>query len=180
MKLDSNFTFEKYGLKVRLVNENDASFIVNLRTDPKLGRYINPTPSDISQQIKWIREYKQREKEGTDYYFIYYFQDEPIGVNRIYNIHENYASAGSWVCRKGLVPAQVFATSIICREIFFEILNIEEYRFEVRKANKQVLRFHKLCGAKITEENELDYFLILTKMEFNNHKENLLKLLKLN
>ena len=72
MKLDSDFTYEKYGLQLRFVNEDDAEFIIKLRTDPKLGKFIHSTSSDIEEQKKWIRAYKKREQAGTDYYFIFF------------------------------------------------------------------------------------------------------------
>jgi hypothetical protein len=40
MKLPLNFTFEKYGLFLRLVEEEDAEFIVKLRTNPQLGKFF--------------------------------------------------------------------------------------------------------------------------------------------
>ena len=85
-KLNSDFEIKKYDIEVRLVNENDASFILGLRTDPRLERFISETSSKLEHQTKWIENYKLREKEGKEYYFIYYYKEEPVGVNRIYNI----------------------------------------------------------------------------------------------
>ena len=48
IKLSSDFNLDKYGLHVRLVNEDDAEFIVSLRTDPKLSRFIHDTGNDVS------------------------------------------------------------------------------------------------------------------------------------
>jgi hypothetical protein len=42
-KLPSNYSDKKYGLNVRFVNEDDAEFILELRTNPNLNKYINPT-----------------------------------------------------------------------------------------------------------------------------------------
>lgn len=66
MKLNSDFVYEKYGLKTRLVNEQDAGFILRLRTNPKLNQFIHPTSSDISQQIDWIREYKKERPKAAN------------------------------------------------------------------------------------------------------------------
>ena len=62
---------EKYGLKARLVEEQDAAFILSLRTDPKLSRFLHPTENDEEKQRAYIRGYKEREKQGKDYYFIF-------------------------------------------------------------------------------------------------------------
>ena len=40
-KLPSNFVLDKYGLHARLVCEDDAAFIVKIRTNENLSRYIH-------------------------------------------------------------------------------------------------------------------------------------------
>lgn len=179
-RLPGDFSMERYGLKVRLVREEDAAFILELRTDARLGRFLHATDDDMEKQVAWIKDYKMREARGEEYYFIYFSGDAPIGVNRIYNIHPLYATGGSWICKPGLPAKQVFATSIICREIIFDLLNIPENRIDVRKGNKQVLWYHRITGGEITHESELDYFLTITRESFAQKKENLLKMLGLN
>ena len=46
MILDSDFSLDRYGLHVRLVNEEDAAYIVSLRSDLRLGRFLNETVND--------------------------------------------------------------------------------------------------------------------------------------
>jgi len=41
--------------KIKLIEEEDADFIVKLRNNPKLNRYLNPTSSNVVDQIKWIK-----------------------------------------------------------------------------------------------------------------------------
>ena len=100
--LPNDFCGHKYGLKYRLVDFNDAPFIVGLRTDPKLSRFIHETSSDVSSQIDWIREYKERESRGEDYYFVFHYKDEPVGVCRIYGIHDSFFTFGSWLFKEGI------------------------------------------------------------------------------
>ena len=47
-------------ISLRLVNIEDAEFIVNLRT--KKGAFLSTTSPDISQQKEWLLLYKEREK----------------------------------------------------------------------------------------------------------------------
>lgn len=70
-KLPSNFNLDKYNLQVRFVQEEDAEFITKLRTDVRLSRFIHQIEDDVEGQKKWIRDYKEREALGIDYYFIY-------------------------------------------------------------------------------------------------------------
>ena len=69
--LPSNFEISKYGLHARFVIESDAEFILSLRTNPMLSRFLHSTDNDVEKQKIWIRNYKERERNGTDYYFIY-------------------------------------------------------------------------------------------------------------
>ena len=55
-KLDKNFQLERFNLHVRLVNEDDAQYIIKLRTDTKLGMFLNPTQNDLEAQKQWIRD----------------------------------------------------------------------------------------------------------------------------
>jgi len=67
MILDRDFSLNRYGLHVRLVNEDDAEYILNLRTDHKLGRFLSKTVNDLEVQKQWIRDYKKREALGLEY-----------------------------------------------------------------------------------------------------------------
>ena len=69
-KLPENFELDRYGLHVRLVREEDAEFIVKLRTNEHNSRYIHDTVADVEQQKVWLRAYKQRELEGKEYYLL--------------------------------------------------------------------------------------------------------------
>ncbi|WP_459189867.1 hypothetical protein ACGE0T_07285 [Parabacteroides sp. APC149_11_2_Y6] len=69
-KLSKDFHLHKYGIDVRLVNESDAAFMIGLRTDTKLSRFIHQTLPDIEVQKEWIKEYKERKKrKGILFYF---------------------------------------------------------------------------------------------------------------
>ena len=52
---------------LRPVTNNDAKYILSLRNNPKLNKYINPTSSNIEDQINWLEAYYERK---NDYYFI--------------------------------------------------------------------------------------------------------------
>ncbi|BEG97948.1 GNAT family N-acetyltransferase [Bacteroides sedimenti] len=180
MKLGNNFTLDKYGLHLRFVNEDDAEFILNLRTDERLGRFIHYTENDLEKEKRWISDYKIREKNGTEYYFIYYYKGEPIGVNRIYDIKEDHATGGSWVCKTGLPMELPILMLIILREIIFEMLNLSYEKFDVRKKNHKVLRVNELFGADKIKETDLDYFYELSSETFKQKKSYFLNLLNVN
>lgn len=147
-KLPENFELDRYGLHVRLVREEDAEFIVRLRTDEKLSKYIHPTENNIQKQIDYIKGYKEREARGEDYYFIFLYQNQSVGVARLYNITEQCFTFGSWL----FVPDIPFwvsaAGALITREIGFEMLD-KELEKEVdgtHEDNKGVISFSKMLG----------------------------------
>ncbi len=186
MKLNSDFVYEKYGLKTRLVNEQDAGFILRLRTNPKLNQFIHPTSSDINQQIDWIREYKKREAEGSEYYFIFYKNEQLLGCIRLYHIKENRFAVGSWLFEPDQPFEYAVASALITRTIAFDILGKElEYSVDgCHKDNKKVIKFNQMMGMKIRgsrhEEMGEFYLFNLTKKDFQKHKEKIEKLIGLN
>lgn len=180
MGLDSDFKLNRYGLNVRLVNEEDAEYIVALRSDSKLSRFLNATKNDIEKQKQWIKEYKKREALCLDYYFIYLNNDERIGLNRIYNINGKTATAGSWICSPNLPYELPMLTVVIIREIFFEILKLEIDLFDTRKENKKVIKMHHLLGAHKIHENDIDVYHYLTNEDFKISKPKFLKYININ
>ncbi|GHT61866.1 hypothetical protein AGMMS50239_13750 [Bacteroidia bacterium] len=77
---------------VKILNTSEfllAEFIVALRTDPRLSRYIHETSPGIENQKEWIRNYKNREAEGVDYYFMFSVDSVRQGLARIYDITED-------------------------------------------------------------------------------------------
>ena len=175
-KLPSDFELDKYGLHVRLVREEDAEFILVLRTNPVLSKYLHPVDNDIEKQRQWIRNYKVRELHGEDYYFIFFDGQKPIGLIRIYDIDydASKATVGSWICQQGLPMEQPILVLTICREILFENINAKEDVFDVRKLNKKVLQFHQMMGAEIKSQDEDNYYLTLSKESFVTSKKQIL------
>lgn len=172
-KLPEDFEMDKYGLHVRLVNEDDAEFIVKLRTNDKLSRYISSTSDDVEAQRRWIRDYKEREKRGEEYYFIYYYDNKPCGVNRLYDIREDgIFNGGSWVFLECEYSMASIAACCIKLEIAYDTLGLKENVMPdgVHVDNKNVLKFDQIIGAKIYGTIELEkgtyYQLRRTKEDF--------------
>ena len=168
--LPSDFTIERYGIQVRLVNESDAEFIVELRTDNKRAAYISSTNSDVQNQIDWIREYKERESVGEEFYFHITCEGKAAGVIRLYHIHDKEFEVGSIVMMLGTSAACVLATTIIAKEVAFEMLELEIEKSEVYVNNKQVVKFQKswgktLVGTRLDEVGE-NLIFRLTKEDY--------------
>lgn len=178
-KLPSDFTLNRYGLQVRLVDESDAEFIVRLRTTEKLGRFIHTTSSDVEAQKIWIRNYKKEEAEGKGYYFIYEVAGVPCGVNRIAKFEGKHFEGGSWVFAPDAPVGASIAADIIMREIAFDRLGCTHNLFDVRNGNTQVQKYQRRYHPDELQKTELDTHFCLSKEDFSTHKHYYLKLLNL-
>lgn len=177
-KIPSDFVYTKYGLTARLVREEDAAFILKLRTNEKLSKYLHKTENDLDKQVAWIREYKKREAKGEDYYFIYFSGERPVGLNRISNITENSAVGGSWICSKDATLEEAIATNFLNSDIW-GIFELPIGPFNVSKGNNQVLKYHLRMGAEIIDENDNEYTLMTNVEKYLKAKNKYAKLLGL-
>lgn len=169
--LQDNFEITKYGLHCRLVNEKDAEFIIQLRSDNKRSRFIHATDSDVNTQIKWIKEYKNRQFEGKEYYFIYDIDDIPFGVNRIYDIQVDHCTEGSWVCMPIEDSSKSISSALIIRDIIFEVFGFDYDYFNVSVGNNKVKKFHIISGATIIEETPEEYLFKLTREDYLKNRQ---------
>lgn len=171
--LPNDFSMDKYGVHVRLVVEEDAEFIIRLRTDERTHKFIHATSPDVDKQKQWIRSYKEREAAGLEYYFIFFKNDIPFAVNRLYHMEnpERFTS-GSWICLPDTQTEDVVASSIIPRIIAFELLGRQmEFGVEgCHEDNKKVIKFNLMIGMHIkgtrTEESGLFYTFDMPKEDF--------------
>lgn len=161
----------KYGIYLRLVEESDAEFILSLRTNPKLNAHISYTSPHISEQVKWIKEYKIKEFHGLEYYYIAHDQyGNKYGTIRLYNFDERSFELGSWVFMPNSPLGIAAKTHLIGLETGFEQLNAEYCRIAVRKNNVAVVRYIMGFKAIIVHEDDIDYYFNLSKESFYMHK----------
>lgn len=167
----------KYGVSLRLVTPEDAEFIVKLRTAEN-ATHISRTSSSVEDQQKWLIAYKEREIESKEFYFV--VEDEsgtPWGTTRIYNIEENSFETGSWIFLKGTPAGIAIKGDILGRDFAFKLLQVGMCKFEVRKANKSVIRYHLGFKPVQTGEDEDNFYFRLSKTDFYSYSSKLLKLI---
>lgn len=180
--LPLGFEYSNHGYKLRFVNEDDAPFIVELRTQDCTKGFLHDTSSDVQDQVNWIKKYKVREGKGEDYYFVVEHDKVPLGLIRIYNIHERIFTLGSWVMAPDASLGAILASTILIREVAFDILELdtEDAYDGVNVLNKKVLKFNLDWGMKPYKyySNELGEFVSL-KMTKEDYKVNVEKKIKL-
>jgi len=174
-KLSSNFYFKKYGFTVRLVNEADARFIIELRTRPEVGDFLHSTSNNIDGQKDWIRNYKKREQIGSEYYFVYEKNGIPFGVNRVYNISNGEGTTGSWICAKNTNPIDTLATVVLLYDIVFNEIKLTKAFFNSNKNNNSALKVNHAIGGDYLYESDTDVFFELRPEKYNSIHDRLLR-----
>lgn len=176
--LPPDFTLSKYGISIRLVEVTDAAFIIDIRTDERNSRFISATSSDVAQQQKWIEAYKEREAQGLEYYFVILDQEgNPCATTRIYDFRGEAFETGSWVSKNDAPYGIAVKGEILGREVGFELLGFSLCTFNSRKANANIMKYHKMFGARCVREDEDNRYFEQTKEEFYKGSEKIIKLL---
>lgn len=147
-------------IRLRLIEESDAPFVVGLRTDEKYNRYLSAVGSDVEAQRQWIRNYKSDEKSGRQYYFIIERLDgSPCGTVRLYDFQVNSFSWGSWILNDNKTKYAAVESAFLVYEFGFQHLQFSASHFEVMKGNDKVTSFHEKMGAvRVGEDEEFLYF----------------------
>lgn len=159
---------------IRLVEEEDASFIVGLRNNPKLNRYVSQVSANVEDQINWIRNYKIKEKNNKEFYFIIYENGSRKGLFRLYNINSVSFTTGSWlfdVCENKNLP---ILTELVLSDIGFYELNKHILLYDCRKGNKKVIQFNYLKNPLWYNEDEQNNYYLLTVDNWEEAKNNVM------
>lgn len=135
--------------RLRPVTVEDAPFIVELRTDPALNRFLHEVSPRVEDQVAWIERYFER---PDDYYFIVEDADSggPQGAIGIYDFIENRAGAewGRWILKSGSMAALESAW-LVC-EVAFARLGLGSLWARTLADNPRVVSFHDSFGATRT------------------------------
>lgn len=151
-------------VKLRLVEESDAEFIVGLRVDEKYNKHLSAVTADVEAQVNWIRRYKEDEANKQQFYFIIERLDgERCGTVRAYDFVGDSFSWGSWILNEQKTRYAAIESAFLVYKFAFEELGFERCHFEVRKGNERVISFHEKMGAFKTGETELEYLFEITK-----------------
>jgi len=159
---------EKYNVRKRLVEMEDAKFITNLRADTELCQFIHFGDGSLKNQIEWLRKYKEREKQEKEYYFIFESLDgKTYGTERFYDFDDHSFVGGSWLFTRDSPAGLPVLCELAARKFAFEISRFVYNRLDVRKGNKKVLNYHrKVWKVQTIAEDELNFYFILNKNQF--------------
>lgn len=145
--------------RLRLVQREDAEFICQLRSDPRLNEHLSSSSPEVEVQRAWIDTYKRREAAGEEFYFVIRHQMEDYGVVRMYDFAGNSFCWGSWILRPDRPSGLVTFSAILIYELAFDVLGFDQSLFDVRLGNHNVIDFHLRSGAEsISRDGTNQYF----------------------
>ena len=161
-------------IKFKLVEESDAEFICELRANPELNKHISQSSADIQAQRDWIRNYKTRETNNEEYYFIICRNDnnQRVGTIRLYDFKDNPKSFcwGSWILNENKTKYAAVESALLVYEAGFAVLGFEQSHFEVMKGNDKVHSFHLKMGAQKISEDDKNVYYIFPKNRYEENK----------
>ena len=151
---------ESKTIRLRLVEESDAAFILKLRHDDRYNKYLSSAPSDLAAQLHYIRSYKQHQINNEQFYFIIEKLDgTPCGTVRVYDLRQDSFAWGSWILNEEKTRFAAIESAFLVYAFGFSVLKMEKSHFEVMKGNDGVISFHEKMGAyRISEDAENVYF----------------------
>jgi len=167
-------------INLRTVELEDAEFIYTMRKNQKKTKYLSKVTGTVESQKEWIKNYKQREQDKKEFYFVIESKDEEkLGLVRMYDFKDdsflgNSQSSfcwGSWLIKEDAPKTTAIESALQIYEFGFYRLGFEKSHFDVRKGNDKVISFHQRFGAKIVDENALDYFFNFEKSDYETIKE---------
>lgn len=153
-----NITLGGFSYRLRPAVLSDSPFIVELRTNPDLSKYIHRISTRIEDQENWFRDYETRE---GDYYFIIENRNgEPEGTIGLYDVDDNNRTGewGRWV----LLPNSKAATESawLLYRVVFERLKLENVYCRTIADNAKTVSFHDSSGlvrrSELTNHFELN------------------------
>ena len=105
---------------LRLVEINDAAFICGLRNKKKLNLFLSKSENSIESQLEWLEQYKYREAQNQEFYFIISRKDnnQPIGTIRIYDFQKPSSFCwGSWILNENKTASSALESALLIYNI---------------------------------------------------------------
>lgn len=136
---------EGFAYQLRPICDSDAEFVIKLRSDPELNRFLHSTPANLEIQLDWLSQYYMR---PGDWYFVLENRSDGTaeGLVSLYDLdaEQGRAEWGRWILRKGSIAA-IESAWLIYRCAFEELCLREVYCRTVAE-NESVVSFHDSCG----------------------------------
>ncbi|SHL66019.1 Protein N-acetyltransferase, RimJ/RimL family [Roseovarius marisflavi] len=166
-------------LRLRLVVPEDARFIHALRTDPAYNSHLSPVTGTVTDQRRWIENYKIREAAGAEFYYVIERLDgTPCGVVRLYDIAGDSFTWGSWILDHNKPPKAALESAVLSFGIGFEGLGLHRALIDVRKDNTHATAFYRRFGMTETGADTENLYFMLSRDDFRRNRDSFMNILQ--
>jgi RimJ/RimL family protein N-acetyltransferase len=168
MMIQNAKEIEGFQLVLRLVEPDDAAYVHALRNDVRYNTHLSLSVGSVEEQHAWIKRYKEREAEGTEYYYMIERREgrEPCGVVRLYEIRDGRFTWGSWILGENKPFKAALESALLVYTAGFERLSCDLSVFDVRLDNERTISFHRRFGAAEVGRDEKNVYFEYTRTRF--------------
>lgn len=135
------------GFRLRPISNDDAGFVVGLRSNPDLNKFLHVSSGQVEDQLNWLASYFKRK---GDFYFIIERRGSrtPEGTISLYDIDETHRTGewGRWILKPGSLAA--IESAYLIYSVAFELLGLDHVYCRTVADNRKVVSFHDSCGIR--------------------------------
>lgn len=154
-------------LVLRLIEPEDADYLHGLRTNPVYNTHLSAVYGTADDQRQWINDYKRREAEGLEFYYLIERLDGvPCGTVRLYDIGDDHFTWGSWILDHNKTRKAALESAVLSFGIGFERLNRSRALVDVRVANEKAQSFYRRLGMTEIRRDARDIYFVYERAQF--------------
>ena len=136
---------------LRPVETSDAKFLVEIRNDEKLSRYLHPVSLSVKAEEEWIL--KQRERDGDYFFMICDKEHKSLGAVRLCNIANGSGEVGSLISYGNSIQNMEAELCVI--DFAFDVVGLEFLHGYTLVENRPVISYHKKFGYVYEAEEKI-------------------------
>lgn len=153
-----NVIIEGKNSNLRIASENDAEFILELRLNPTLNKFIGETDPSVEKQRQWINRTYQNK---NDFHFIIEDKNNvPWGTIAVYGIDYKKCLAewGRWITKPNTPITVSIESAILVQYFAYKKLNLKSLHGGANNLNWQVVNFHKMYANVVSIDDTHTWF----------------------
>lgn len=165
-------------LTLQLIMPDDAGYVRTLRTDPTYNRHLSAVHGTVEDQRQWIEEYKAREANGEELYYVIERKDGTrCGLVRLYDIGDDSFTWGSWILDANKPRKAALESALLSFGVGFCCLNLPKAFVDVRINNEKARAFYVRLGMKELRREGQDIFFAYDRETFEADQNKLLQII---